>query len=354
MSQTITPQNPPETRPDPTAHSGLTALLTSAAISPIERTGWIKITGPDRVRWLNGMATNSIQDLTPGLGNYNLFLNAQGRIQGDGQVFAEPDHLLLQTASSQIPNLLPLLDRFIIMDDVELADISSNRSGLLLAGPQAPAILRTLNLTPSTGTNAALSLIHLPWQSLSLTIVQAWSPLVPRFEIWSDEPSIARLQHEILAQAATPCTPAAVDLLRICEGTPLFGVDIRDRDLPQETGAARALHFNKGCYLGQEIVERIRSRGNVHRTFSGFHLEGVAPPPGTPLLADAKPVGELTSIATVDTESGPAQLALGYIRREALVLGKPIAYDGGIAQPASLPFAIPSELGKDPWAATHI
>ncbi len=107
--------------------------------------------------------------------------------------------------------------------------------------------------------------------------------------------------------------------LRILEGTPLYGTDIRDKDLPQETDQTRALHFAKGCYLGQEIVERIRSRGTVHRTFSGFILTGELPAPGTRILdADDKPVGELTSVARIQLPAGTDQLALGYIRREAL------------------------------------
>src|SRR3982074_2686572 len=115
----------------PTAHLGintssptdsavqLAALLQNAGLAPLENTGWIRVTGDDRVRWLNGMVTNSILGLNPGEGNYNFFLNVQGRIQGDANIFATPDALLIETASTQIPTLLPLLDRFIIMDDVE-------------------------------------------------------------------------------------------------------------------------------------------------------------------------------------------------------------------------------------------
>ena len=114
-------------------------------------------------------------------------------------------------------------------------------------------------------------------------------------------------------------------------------------DLPQETAQTRALHFSKGCYLGQEIVERIRSRGNVHRTFHGFQLTGTLPAPGAALTAesDAKPVGELTSVATIPLSAGPIQLALGYIRRETLDRNLPLSYSGGTAVPIALPYTIP-------------
>jgi folate-binding protein YgfZ len=132
------------------------------------------------------------------------------------------------------------------------------------------------------------------------------------------------------------------------EGTPLYGTDIRDRELPQETGQTRALHFAKGCYLGQEIVERIRSRGNVHRTFSGFRLDGELPVAGAALEADSKQVGELTSVAAIplpEELGGTVQLGLGYIRREALDRGLPITYTGGTAQPVSLPFSAAAASG---------
>ncbi len=313
----------------------LDLLLTSAGIVPLDGIGWIEVTGSDRVRWLNGMVTNSVQALAPGAGCYNFFLNAQGRIQGDAYIFAEPDHLLLETGLPEVASLLAMLDRFIIMDDVELRDISSHNKGLLLAGPRASELLTSLNLLPPANT---LSLAHIPWRSHLLTVIRAYSPLVPRFEIWADNLALTELSAHLSAHGIAECGGAALDLLRICEGTLLFGVDIRDRDLPQETGANRALHFSKGCYLGQEIVERIHSRGNVHRTFHAFHLQGAGASPGLALSVDDKPIGELTSVAVVPIAGGEIQIGLGYIRREALAHAKSIHYDGGIAQPASLPF----------------
>jgi folate-binding protein YgfZ len=94
-------------------------------------------------------------------------------------------------------------------------------------------------------------------------------------------------------------------------------VDVRERDLPQETGQDRALNFTKGCYLGQEIVERIRSRGAVHRLFTAFAADGALPEAGTPILADEKETGEVTSSALLPLAGGDRAVALGYLRREA-------------------------------------
>jgi aminomethyltransferase len=197
----------------------------------------------------------------------------------------------------------------------------------------------------STGQPSALTLHSTAWKANPLDLIHAYSPLVPRFEIWSDLTNILMIDQALTDAGATPVSPEALEQLRILEGTPRYGTDIRNsataRDLPQETAQTRALHFTKGCYLGQEIVERIHSRGNVHRTFTGFSLTGALPTPGTALTADAKPVGELTSVAAIPISDPPRQLALGYIRREALDRKLPIEYPGGVATPIALPYAIP-------------
>jgi folate-binding protein YgfZ len=324
----------------------LAALLRGSAFAPIADLGWIRVTGEDRVRWLNGMVTNSIQELTPGVGNYNFLLSAQGRIQGDGYIFAEPsasgesESILLETALTQIPILTALLDRFIIMDDVELSDISASRSGLLLAGPQVSGLVQ--EFFPSASELAPLQLQSVTWRDSEVTLLHAHSPLVLRYELWSDPATITALTESLRQAGVLPVSQDAVEQLRILEGTSRYGTDIRDRELPQETAAngtqSRALHFAKGCYLGQEIVERIRSRGNVHRTFTAFRLEGTLPAAGTLLEADSKQIGEITSVAAIPLETGTVQLALGYIRRDALERRIPITYPGGTVIPVPTPF----------------
>jgi len=318
----------------------LAALLQDAGVSRLDQTGWIRVTGEDRVRWLNGMVTNSIQELKDGEGNYNFLLSVQGRIQGDATIFAEPDALLIETAASQVPGLMTLLDRFIIMDDVELADATNSQSGMLIAGPKAASLLERIGL--NVEDLGVLQKRTMQWDAAQITVLHIESPLIPRFEVWADANTTSKLLEVLQNAGAAFCEAQSLEWLRILEGTPLYGTDIRDRELPQETGQTRALHFSKGCYLGQEIVERIRSRGNVHRAFSAFRLDGELPVVGAPLEADAKQVGELTSVAAIPlpTDNGTTvQVALGYIRREALDRGIPLHYAGGVAIPVSLPFS---------------
>jgi len=357
MTPTLTP-TPTHFPATPAAQ--LAALLQSAGLSPLDNTAWVRVTGRDRVRWLNGMATNSISSLKPGEGTYNFFLSVQGRIQGDAFIFAEPDALLLETAATQVPVLLPLLGHFIIMDNVDLTDISGQQSGISIAGPHAMSLLQQLGLpAEDLGT---LERKTASWNSTDATgaaiaaevaVIRAHSPLVPRFELWTDAATAAAVTERLLAAGATLCDAQSNGWLRILEGTPLYGTDIRNsdvaRDLPQETGQIRALHFSKGCYLGQEIVERIRSRGNVHRTFTAFRLDGDLPASGAILEADGKPAGELTSVAAVplsEAPGSPLQLGLGYVRREALDRAAVLHYPGGVATPVATPIAVESQSFK--------
>jgi len=334
----------------------LAAILSGAAIAPLNDRAFLRITGPDATRWLNGMVTNNIQSLQPGEDNYNFLLNAQGRIIGDCTIYREPGAsepaFLLQTDQSQIETIQQHLDKFIIMDDVEIADLSDQHSGILIAGPHALRAVQELGGAPCSAPPPApqlptnLNLKQTTYRGTPVFLIQAFSPLVPRFEIWGHGKAMDQILTELAS--APKVTSEALEQLRILSGTPRYGSDIRNtekaHDLPHETAQTRALHFSKGCYLGQEIVERIHSRGNVHRTFSGFSLTGTLPEPGAVLTAEGKAVGELTSIAAIPFVE-PVQLALGYIRREALLNAQarklPLEYPGGTATPIALPYRIP-------------
>ena len=321
------------------ANGTFTSLRRHAGFALVPDRAFLRISGADATRWLNGMVTNSAQALQPGQGAYNFLLNAQGRIQGDGLLYRFPGtttpEFLFVTDASQIDALHQHLDRFIIMDDVELTPAYTAGGSLLLLGPEAGQQLAALEL-PSPGPLQLLECAPSVGPVLLLTPSET---AVPRFELRASPEVLSALEKALRANGVPTIAPATLEQLRLWEGLPRFGTDIRDRELPQETNQTHALHFAKGCYLGQEIVERIRSRGQVHRIFSAFALQGTLPALPTPLEVDGKPAGELTSAAMVPLEGGPALLALGYARREALNTRAALTYSGGIALPRPLPRA---------------
>jgi folate-binding protein YgfZ len=160
------------------------------------------------------------------------------------------------------------------------------------------------------------------------------------YEIWISPDRVRQLWDALVAAGATAVGSEALELHRVLSGVPQYGVDIRERDLPQETEQARALNFNKGCYVGQEIVERIRSRGAVHRKFSGFVVEGLASiTPKTRVMTGEKDVGEITSVASLHLADGEKTVALGYIRREVGIPGREVMIGTAKASVVAVPIA---------------
>jgi folate-binding protein YgfZ len=321
----------------------LAALLNAVGVYDL---GWrrlIRCTGEDRGRWLNGMVTNFVSNLDENAGCYAFVLNAQGRIQGDMDIYRYADSFWLETDAAQVDALTAFLDRYIIMDDVTL-EAQPQWTAIGIAGPRAAASIAQAGLpVPSS----PLHILESTWREHAVVIIADYSPLVPRYEIWIESDSVLALWNALADAGAVKCGVNAIESLRVLEGTPTYSVDITARDLPQETNQMRALHFNKGCYLGQEIVERIHSRGNVHRTFTGFVLADGNPTAGTPLLAEGKQVGEITSVARVIVPgSSERVLALGNIRREALERKLALTAGETSAVSSSLPFTFSGDTGQ--------
>jgi folate-binding protein YgfZ len=310
----------------------LRAATSAAAIFDLGYRTRIRVTGPDRLRWLNGMVSNAIQALPEHYGNYNFILNAQGRIQGDAYIYRRANDLLLDTDRSQAPRLVAHLDHFIIMDDVELQPLDDATTGIGLIGPRAAALLDSLGVQASH--LAPLQLAETSIAGRPVTLIRAYSVLWPRFELWFAPEDALAIWSALASAGAEPIGCDAVEALRILEGIPAYGTDITDRSLAQETAQTRALNFTKGCYLGQEIVERIRSRATVHRTLRQFSLDGELPPVPAELsiTTDAAApivVGQLTSAADIDLPGYRGKVAIGTVRTEAIERKARISYTGG-------------------------
>ena len=309
------------------------SLSASCGIYRLDERAKIQLTGSDRVRWLNGMVSNNIRDLVVGRGVYAFLLNPQGRILGDLFAFNRGEQIVLDTDRTQAPKLLEVFDHYIIMDDVEVADVSEKVAAVGLSGPKSPEILKNGGF--EVPELQPLEVRDLKWQETDLTLVRGeWS----NYEIWSAPKSQDKVWEALVQSGAQPAGTSALEILRILNGVPRYGQDIRERDLPQETGQERALNYSKGCYIGQEIVERIRSRGAVHRTFVGFAIDGPLPAPGTKVQADGKEVGEITSAVLLPSEIAEHSAGLGYIRREFAGPSKKLSAGEAQATVRGLPF----------------
>ncbi|HEX8713788.1 MAG TPA: folate-binding protein [Terracidiphilus sp.] len=338
------------------------ALSKGAAVHDL---GWMRrvaVRGQHRFRWLSGMVSNTVNDLHPNTGAWNFVLNAQGRIQGDltvwregeetspvrrvpealrpvsadkyrGTPFAGESALELEIAADQTDKLLAHLNRYIIMDDVELVPLGEeqlnegvSQTAVGLTGPLADEVLERVGLPviaqPMTGKSVE-------WNGWDLRILRNYGMLAPHYEFFLPAAGLGKLWSCLRAAGADPVGCAALEAFRVAEAIPVYGVDISDRDLPQETSQLRALHFNKGCYLGQEIVERIRARGNVHRHLRPLELSGPVPPVGTELTLDGAAAGQITSAAELTLPAGSRLFALAMVRAEAEARDQKLHYAAG-------------------------
>jgi folate-binding protein YgfZ len=322
----------------------LSAMLTGCAVYDLGSRAKISITGNDRVRWLNGMVTNNIRDLASARGVYAFLLNPQGHILGDLYAYNRGDRVMVDTDRSQVEKALATFDHYIIMDDVEVNNLSEQFTAIGVSGPKSQSVLRAAGLqVPALEPLQVFDLrCNCNCGCVECSIVRTDDPQLESYEIWLAVADVKPLWEGLLAAGATPVGCETLETHRILSGVPLYGIDIRERDLPQETGQARALNFSKGCYIGQEIVERIRSRGNVHRTFTGFRSRTAGLiSRGNKVFVDEKEVGEVTSATSLHRAGADWTIALGYIRREHVpAAGKDInevKIGGAMAQVIQLP-----------------
>jgi folate-binding protein YgfZ len=282
--------------------TGYEALRTRAAWLDLSARGKIKLTGEDRARLLHAMTTNHIQQLTPGTGCYAFFLNDKGRVLADANVLCRPDHFLLDVEPEARERLYQHLDHYIIADDVTLEDATGATATIAVEGPQSGELLQRAGAPIPEADYSSVDWGDSVVARLNSTGSTGFCIFAPASE---KAALIARLE----ATGAEPADAAAARVVRLEHGKPRYGEDISERFLAQEANQPQALHFDKGCYLGQEIVERVRSRGQIHRVLKPLILDTKEPPaPGTK-LEDAS---EITSAAY--SPALDKVVALAYVR----------------------------------------
>ena len=313
----------------------LAALRSGCGVFHLAWRGLITAGGKDRVRWLHNMVTNNVRDLAVNRGVYAFVLNAQGRILGDLTIYNLGESLLLETDLSQIEPLLTTMKRYIIMDKVELTDARDRFAAIGVCGPQSEDVLAKAGF--NVHGMEPLEVREQDVNGLKCRIIRGGEQKPGWYELWSSPEDSQRLFDQLHLAGATSVGTEALEQWRVLHGIPQYGQDIRDRDLPQETGQAQALHFTKGCYIGQEIVERIRSRGQVHRRFVGFDFGNALVAPGK-FESEGRTLAEVTTSLPIAVKTGVRNLGLGYVRHEAVTAEGTVSLGGRSVQVVDLPF----------------
>jgi folate-binding protein YgfZ len=281
---------------------------------------YLSFTGPDRVRYLNAILTNNIKDLPADHGNVSLLLNPQGHILAEIETYAFADRLFCVSYAMIRERLIEWLDKYIIMDDVTLTDETARYGTLALEGPKAAAIVQELSGVDVTKFED-LSSHDSAVGPIPCRIVRRSPGGVPGAEFVAESGELPEL-WQILSDPARnhgggPIGYAALSATRLAQGIPWFGYDFGEKQIPHEAGLQDShISYTKGCYTGQEIVERVRSRGQVNRQRVRLAFSGdVVPEPEAPLTLDGKEVGHVTRAAR--TWDPPRILGMAYVRKEA-------------------------------------
>ncbi len=287
---------------------GYSALRERAAWLDLSGRGKIRASGEDRARLLHAMTTNDAQALQPGQGCYAFFLNAQGRILADVNLLCFEDHFLLDTEPETRTKIFDHLDRYIIADDVTIEDQTNRMATIAIEGPQASLVLAQIGVPAPEAPYSFVRWGESTVANLNTIGAGGFFLIIP-----------AEAKQMIVAKLVAAGVPEATleeaRIVRLEHGRPRYGEEITERFLVQETGLLHAVSFHKGCYLGQEIVERVRSRAQIHRVLRRLEIDTTEPPPpGVKLKSGDADAAEIAS--AVFSPALGKTVALAYVRTQ--------------------------------------
>jgi folate-binding protein YgfZ len=254
-----------------------------------------------------------VRKLTPGTGCEAFLTNVQGKTLGHALIYVGPESIVVDTVPGESEKLLKHLDRYLVCEQVTLADRSLEHGVLLLAGAEAHAVIQSLTgiaLGEHRFAHATATLAGRPVELRRADMVGAQDMMIS-----AGAADIAAVREALAAAGAGACDYRAFEAARIEQGFPWFGRDVTDANLPQEIGRdAAAISFVKGCYLGQETVARIDALGHVNKTLVGVRFScAEVPEPGVELRSGDAVVGTVTSATNSPRHDAP--LAQAFVRR---------------------------------------
>ena len=285
-------------------------LTTEAALCEPPRASRLELMGPDRERFFGGMVTAPVEGLEPGRGAFGFITDVRGRVLASATVMTLEDRLWLEIPRGRGRTIIEHLEKYIVTDQVEILPLGDMAS-VRIAGPKSAAVLADLGATAARDLSEPWSHAQVEVLDYQARLVHEGHSAVPAFSLWQSS-AIAPLLAEDLAAAGIGRVGAeATEALRIEHGHPLWGVDYDDSNLPQETGIPNAVDYEKGCYLGQEIVARIHYRGQPARRMCRLVFEpGHMPAAGTEVEFDGRAAGSVTSVCRSPRDETAIGLAL--------------------------------------------
>jgi folate-binding protein YgfZ len=303
------------------------ALCAVAGVLDLSFRSRLCLVGADRARFLHGQVTNDVKKLRVGEGCYAAITTAKGKMESDLNIFALADELLLDFEPGLTEKISSRLEKFTVADDVQIVDAAPHYGLLSVQGPKAEIVVRALGLFTEIPAKPLSSA-----KIFDATLGEIYLMNHPRlgtsgFDLFIPNNSLGAVADKLIASAKQIGGRAAgwqaFETARIEAGIPRFGADMDEANIPLECGIeARAVTYNKGCYLGQEVINRIHSVGHVNRELRALRLATDSlPMRGEKLFSAGKEVGHITS-AVKSPQFG--NIALGYVRREVNQIGSEV------------------------------
>ena len=294
-------------------------------------------TGRDRVKYLHAITSGNVKDLAVDRGTLALLLNPQGRILAELEIYALAESILLRSHVSLREQTIATLKKYILGSQVKVDDATDSTGSFAVEGARAADVLKEIAGVDLAGL-PDMAACEVRIEQIPCRLLRRSHFAQPGAEIVASRDAIAQLwrtaEAAVRAHGGGPIGMIALNSLRLEAGIPWFPTDFNDTVIPHEA-AVEGTHisFNKGCYTGQEIVERVRSQGRVNRKRVRLRFSSAQPPlPGTKLRANSGEIGAITS-AAYSPASGTA-IGMGYVRREQHAAGSKVEYEGGTAEVA--------------------
>ncbi len=311
-----------------------------AGLFDLAHRAMLQFTGPDRVSFLQGMLSNDVRILEPFQGQQSALLTQQGKVVAALRVLCAMNSIYLDFWEPLKEKILAHLNRYLVADEVDIHDPNEEWKMLSLQGPRAKRLLTDLfngiELPSQLHQHAMVQFDGTP-----ICVVRADRTGHDGFDLIVQISRVSVFAERLVALGAAWIGEYTQNILRIEAGIPRYGVDFDEENLLLEVGLDDSYSYTKGCYLGQEVIERIRSRGHVNKRLCGLLLDGNNPAgAGDVLLADAREVGKITSSVASFALNRP--IALGYVHKDFWTPGTPLSIRHGsetiTATVSELPF----------------